>query len=291
MLLHKDSFNHQRKKHVEATNVATDDLFCTGMVVKDGLTVVGTEGSGHFSGNPHRYTLEEHYALRPRLDTDNVIIDPNNLTAGEAQALFHGNRHFEIEGTNATSALVTYGTTTGGIVLTTAGADNDQMIMRPLVGFDGATTMTAWNEVNWGTENQVVWECAIVTGASVASVLIWAGLKLTNTPTIATDANQVFFRFSTDDADTTWHCIDSIAGTDTNTATVNTVAVNTPYRFKIVIDSSRIAYFYINEVLVRTTSALTNDVDLIPFFGVQALAAAAKAVTVSYQKISRIFFE
>ena len=37
--------------------------------------------------------------------------------------------------------------------------------------------------------------------------------------------------------------------------------------------------------------AMKNDVDLIPYIGVQATSAAADTLTVYYQKISRILFE
>ena len=122
-------------------------------------------------------------------------------------------------------------------------------------------------------------------------VLYWFGLKLTNTPTIATDNDQVFFRFSTDDANTTWRCIDSIGGTDTNTDSGVTMTALTNYKLKIEIDSDRKASFYINDVMVHKTSALTNDVDLIPYFGIQALSAAAEHMTVHWLKISRILSE
>ena len=39
------------------------------------------------------------------------------------------------------------------------------------------------------------------------------------------------------------------------------------------------------------TGALTNDVDLIPYIGIEAGAAAAEAVNVHYQSISRHVFE
>ena len=38
-------------------------------------------------------------------------------------------------------------------------------------------------------------------------------------------------------------------------------------------------------------SALTNDIDLIPYIGIEAGAAAAEAVNVHYQAISRHVFE
>ena len=83
---------------------------------------------------------------------------------------------------------------------------------------------------------------------------------------------------------------------------------------KIVIDSDRKATCFINGVQYNVTStsgstggtavtavqpgvaaaktaALTNDVDLIPYIGIEAGAAAAEAVNVHYQAISRHVFE
>jgi hypothetical protein len=40
-----------------------------------------------------------------------------------------------------------------------------------------------------------------------------------------------------------------------------------------------------------TTAALTDDVDLIPYIGIEAGAAAAEAVNVHYQSMSRHVFE
>jgi len=116
-------------------------------------------------------------------------------------------------------------------------------------------------------------------------------LKLTNTPTVATDDDQVFFRYSTDDSDTTWQVESSIGGTDTSTSTTVSVAASTIYKFKIVINSDRKASCYINDTLVYTTAALTNDVDLIPYVGIQSLSAAADNITLFYEKISRVLFE
>lgn len=234
---------------------------------------------GNVRRSPSRYYLEEFFSHTPGVNGD--------LASATEATRVPRNKHFEVLGTNAVSGSVTFSATEAGNVLTTAGADNDQVIILPHLD----TGQTSWTGTKWGTENSVVWECAIRTGSSVAAVLIWAGLKLTNDPTIATDDDQVFFRFSTDDSDTTWHVIDSIGGTDVNTSTSVTVAASTTYRLRIEIDSDRKASFFINDTQVHRTAALTNDVDFIPYVGVQALAAAAKTITLGYEKISRDLFE
>lgn len=227
---------------------------------------------GNLSRSPGRYYLEEFFPQLPQL----------NASVGIA-----ANTNFEILGTNASDDDVTFSATIGGIQLQTDGGDNDQVIVLPHLD----SNQSAWTGIKWGTENQVVWECAIRTDASVAAILIWAGLKLTNTPTIATDDDQVFFRFSTDDSNTTWRCISSVGGTDTNTDSGVTVSASTTYKLKIAIDADRKAQFSINGAVVHTTGALTNDVDLIPYVGVQALTGAAKTMHLCYEKIGRVLFE
>ncbi len=219
-----------------------------------------------------RYVLEENFEQRPK----------KNASIG-----ITANPNFEILGTNVAEANVTWGSTVGGIEMKTAGADDDQVIVLPHLD----SNQTAWTEVNWGTENQTIWEAVIKTDSSISKTLIWAGLKLTNTPTIATDDDQAFFRFSTDDGDTNWHIVSSIGGDDTNDSTEVEVEASTIYYLRIEIDSDRKAHFFINNREVGATSALTDDVDLIPYVGVQALEGSAKHLYLSKEKISRYVYE
>lgn len=190
---------------------------------------------------------------------------------------------FEILGTNGTSALCTFNAE-GGITLTTAGADGDQMILLPHLD----TNQTAWTNVTWGTDRKTEWEAHIQSGGSIASSNVWAGLKLTNTSVTATDANQVFFRYEDDVNGGKWQAIYSIGGVDTETDTGIAAAADTMYYFKITIDSSRIARMYINGTLVNTSTALTDAIDLIPYIGVEEDGASgAKHIHVYSQRISR----
>ena len=182
------------------------------------------------------------------------------------------------------------------------------------------TDQSAWAKVLWGTENSVEWECSINLPA-IDNQKVWAGLKLTNDQLVATDANQIFFKFQTDATNSEafsdysyWHLVHSIGGTDYISQIPVTVAADTIYHLKIVIDSDRKATCFINGVQYNVTStsgstggtavtavqpgvaaaktaALTNDVDLIPYIGIEAGAAAAEAVNVHYQAISRHVFE
>ena len=262
-----------------------------------------------------RYYLEEWFKKKPGLNAVSII-DPDADSASALAAYVIANRDFETLGTNMTTALTTFSATHGGILMTTAGADQDQAILLPHLD----TNQTAWSGTQWGTENSVEWECSISLPA-IDNQKVWAGLKLTNDQLVATDANQIFFKFQTDATNSEafsdysyWHLVHSIGGTDYISQIPVTVAADTPYHLKIAIDSDRKATCFINGVQYNVTStsgstggtavtavqpgvaaaktaALTNDVDFIPYIGIEAGAAAAEAINVHYQAISRNVFE
>lgn len=234
---------------------------------------------GNFSRSPERYYLE----WMGRKVGVNGDIDAVYTT----EVARNVSTDFELLGTSAVSTCSTYSATDAAMLLTTTAADNDQVILLPHLDSE----YSPWTGVLWGTENQVIWEAAIKTPASVATILFWAGLKLTNVPTIATDADQVFFRYDTDDADAGWVVVSSIGDVDTEKASGISVEVDTIYRFRIEIDSSRKAHCYINDKLVDVTTALTDDIDLIPYIGMQNLTGGVRILAIYYEKISRVLFE
>jgi len=256
-----------------------------------------------------RFYLEEWFLQRPGL---NANID--QVSTVEVQRAL--NRNWEALGTNMTTALATFATTSAGILATTAGADQDQAILTPHLD----TAATAWAGCQWGTENEVHFETSIMLPA-IDNQKVWAGLKLTNDQLVATDDDQIFFKFQTDatnsEAFTTfanWHVVHSIGGTDHISALPIAVAANTPYHLKIEIDSDRKATAFVNGVQynltstagstggtsvtavqpgvqVTKTAALTNDVDFIPYVGIEAGAGAAEAVNVHHVCMSRNVYE
>ena len=256
-----------------------------------------------------RFYLEEWFLQRPGL---NANID--QVSTVEVQRAL--NRNWEALGTNMTTALATFATTSAGILATTAGADQDQAILTPHLD----TAATAWAGCKWGTENSVSFETSIMLPA-LDNQKVWAGLKLTNDQLVATDDDQIFFKFQTDatnsEAFTTfanWHVVHSIGGTDHISALPIAVAANTPYHLKIEIDSDRKATAFVNGVQynltstagstggtsvtavqpgvqVTKTAALTNDVDFIPYVGIEAGAGAAEAVNVHHVCMSRNVYE
>ena len=223
------------------------------------------------------------------------------------------NVNFEVLGTNMTTALATRNATVAAVTLTTAGADEDQAILCPHLD----SGQTAWTGVKWGTENQVTWEACIRTSSAIDNQNIWAGLKKTNAPEVATDTEQAYFTFLTD-ADnsgqsmsdfTKLHFVHSIGGTDYISQLPITVAASTNYHLKVSFDSDRKLSIFVNGVQYNITStagstggtavtqgdtksaAITNDVDLIPYIGIEANDGAAASLDVSYCAISRLIFE
>ena len=202
-----------------------------------------------------RYYLYESFSKKPGLNAV-AIIDPDADSASALAITQAANKNFEILGTNMTTALVTWAGTHGGILMTTAGADQDQAILLPHLD----TNQTSWSGTKWGTENSVEWECSISLPA-IDNQKVWAGLKKANDQLVATDTEQAYFKFQTDATNseafsdyTYWHFVHSIGGTDYISQIPVTVAANTPYHLKVVIDSDRKATCFINGVQYNITS-------------------------------------
>ena len=121
------------------------------LISKDSTTgLIQDRTLGDYPQDTRRFYLEEWFLQRPGL---NANIDQAS-TVEVQRAL---NRNWEALGTNMTTALCTFNTTSAGIVATTAGADQDQAIITPHLD----TAATAWAGCLWGTENQVHFETSI----------------------------------------------------------------------------------------------------------------------------------
>lgn len=193
-------------------------------------------------------------------------------------------RVFEILGNNATSVLCTHNVG-GGVRLTTAGADGDEMILVPHLD----ANQTGWDDMTGDTGEEVHWGTMIRTSSLlVTNTIIWAGLKLTNTEVEITDADQVYFRYEDDVNSGNIQFIYSIGGTDVEVDTGVAVVIDQNLHLKIVIDSLRIARGYINGVLVGTSTALTDSIDLKPYVGVADDGSTRAAfINIYGQTISR----
>lgn len=210
-----------------------------------------------------------------------IALDENSNAAAHLASTV-ADRNFEVLGLNATTATVS-AYAEGGLLFTTTTGANDQVILVPHLD----TSLTSWTGVTWGTDQQTEWECDIQLTATITSITVWAGLKLTNTSVTATDADQVFFRFGPAVNSGKWQAIYSIGDTDTATDTGVAAVASTRYHFKIAIDSSRIARMWMNGVLYATSTALTNATDFIPYIGVETTTTAARTLRLHSQAISR----
>jgi len=229
-----------------------------------------------------------------RLTYRKIWIRPPGLNA-DIESGTEGTREivdtdFELLGTNAVSTCATI-STTGGVKLTTTTSASDSCIILPHLD----TKQSAYATTLWNSAKSPSFETLVETGSNITDVTIWAGLKLTNTPVVATDDDQVFFRYQDTQGSGCWQLIHSVAGTDT-TYTVPTsicpaVAVSTRYKLRLEIGSDRTVNGYINDIPVRINpfGALTSLTTLKPYLGILTGAASAKHCTFKYFEIGQSY--
>jgi len=231
------------------------------------------------------------------------------------------NQNFVLGGAHGGSLQVSSGSgrssNFAGIKLVTGTSDNDYAVLTPR---DGETELptgsdsSAWSAVKFGTENKIQFSCAISTGNTITNAGIWAGLKLTEVPDYAADADQAYFLYATDDdlgaltSNGNLHFVYSVGGTDYITDLGITVTTNTVYKLQISIDENRKISISVNNAQhglvtsataggatqsVSTTKSLTmtDDIDLLPFIGIRSLSAASRGMQVGFVKISRDLYE
>jgi len=284
-----------------------------------------TQGFGLMDAR--RKYLSESFLQRPGLNGINVI-DPDANDATALAVTQAANKNFETLGTNYTTALTTFSATQAGIVMTTATADEDQGILLPHLDTNQtAWSGTKWgteNQVEWecsislpALDNQKVWAGLKLTNDQL--------------PQTDADQAYFYYATDDDNGQlidnyAPWYFIYSVNGTDYLTNTGITVAADTNYHFKISIDSDRKPSIFVNGVQYSvTTSAITafdgttsvtgttqatiaanysatnantqkgvalkNDVNLIPYIGIECGAGAAEVLNVHYTAISRHVFE
>jgi len=273
------------KADVIAESTAAAGVTVDSVLAKDGLLYTSAAASAGRANADYRLN-----ALLPRYRLEWVAgqrgkpaINADILDATEATRMI-ADPDFELLGTNAVSTCSAYNAE-GGITLTTTTGSGDQVILAPHLD----TSESAWSSVTWGTDQEVIWEARIQTPATITTMTIWAGLKLTDTSVTATDDDQAFFRFQPSVNSGKWQAISSIGGTDDAADSGVTVTASTDYHLAVAIDSDRLASFYIDGVLVKTSDALTDAVDLIPYIGVQTDTTAARKLVIRSQAIERAF--
>ena len=227
------------------------------------------------------------------------------------------NDHWALDGTNSAEKFINYAGAQPGLRVYTVGGDNDQVILHPKISNQGIDTdlnnVSPWRNVNFFSQHQTEFNIAISTYSTITNTAIWAGMKLSTPATYATDADQAYFLYATDDdmgALTTngnLHFIYSIGGVDYITDLGIVVAASTVYRLKLAFDESRRISVFVNGVQygltstpttttaggvtqsVKTTKSLvmTSSTVLFPVVAIQALAAEVKLLYCHFIKISR----
>lgn len=235
----------------------------------------------------NRFTLREEFDLAPALSTDTILTTTPTTTTFLAER--KANKHFELLGTNEVSSDCTL-CTTGGFNLTTHGGSTDSAIVLPHL----TAGYSPWTTTLWNTAKRPAWEATVRSGSVITLAKYWAGLKLTNTPTLTTDNDYVCFTYSTAVGGGIWQMSYGIANTDyvytVPTSIVAAVAASTIYNLRIEVNSDRTFMGYINGKPIANVpfGALTSLTTFIPYIGVISLTdAVAKTIEVKNITLSQ----
>lgn len=252
---------------------------------------------GPFYDPRNRFQLFECFEKLPALNAVTALPGSGTTspTAAEFLAYTLANKSFGVSGGNATTALCTQAAG-GGITLTTAGGANktDSEMISPLVN---TSQMSAWGSTLWSLSKNLIFRAWIQTPAAtpLASIQFHAKMALTAALNLTTDDEQ--FGFSILNGN--WILLQSIAGTDSvptfNSARIPVAALaSTEYELAILLDSSRVPYFYINGFCVGVGAATSTTgtpgtwAGLAPVVGViQHVDSVVAAITVRGLQLSR----
>ena len=284
----------------------------------------GLNGSPFSIRNPDRGYLEEYFVQKPGIsadahqalgNADATNVANTTILAARAAA----NKNFRATGASVSTAKVVHPGTHAGIKFECTATDGHQVIIEPHDQSLGAFSATG----QFGSENQVEWECAITTDAANLTVgTFWAGMKLTSTNVANTDTDQAYFVFAHDDDfgggtlndNTKLHFVVSTGGADRVYQLPITVAVNTQYRLGITFNAARQPSCWVDGVqyslggvaasdtgsnahgtAVKAGTeygpALADDKNLIPVVGLMSQTTTAVNLYVHYVKCSRVLFE
>lgn len=270
-----------------ANNVITDNSGGTAGSAPFTIAVIGT-GAASANQSDTANAIAKLAAAHTIMLTNvsKVTAEVNLIQAGLANVL--ASREWMLQGTAAVSSNVAL-TAGGGLTLTTATSANDQMI---IAARTGAVTAQGVASGRFPT-----FEAYVQTGASITDYILCLGLKLTATATVATDDDQIIFRYQNGVNSGFFQLVTSNAGTDTTvnlsaTSPANValaaVAVSTTYGFRIEVVEGFVVRFYLRVgttgdwALVATTAAnaIRTGITLLPFIILQTTTTAAKTATI-----------
>ena len=244
------------------------------------------------------------------LPKKNATIEQGHTVAAARNA----NRNWELTGQKADDINVTYGGGVCGAQLQTTDAVNDQMIIQPHLD-----EKTAIASHIFTTNDEPLWRCSIVTDTDVTNMIMWTGLKKTNTPEM-TDTDQIYFIYCTSSSSpwgdlasyTNWNIVYSINGVKYITDTQVKVESNMLYILKLRIDDERRVsctirkkgksasgvvidanhtHIELNVPSPGTTAPksapLKSGEEVTPFVGVQTLVAVKKTMHLTDVRLGR----
>lgn len=149
-----------------------------------------------------------------------------------------------------------------------------------IVGFSGYSD----------TAKELKFVCNFKTGTSVATEIIWCGLQPFNsTPVVATNDDQIFYRYEAGVNNGCWQVIISRAGVDTTYSTSVAVTASTWYSLEFCLDAGRYVFASINDQVVAPSpmAPVTASVNMIPVLGVQDQFGTPRNVVVSKMYVGR----
>jgi len=211
---------------------------------------------------------------------------------------------------------VQYDSNYSGIKLT---SDASTTSSQALIFTDNSSHNNPISNGGLKTNTLIEFETAITLPSVAADFSMIAGLKLTSTPLITTDADQAAFIFGQDEplvsgsadlvSNTTLHFVYSIGGADYITNLGLIMVADREYHLKIKINKQRKICIYVNGFQYGVTKtayssgnygnvatnsydeslALSDNISLYPLIGVQNSDSNtnARSVYVSYVKCSR----
>ena len=271
-------------------------------------------GSAFTSYDPHRTYYEEYWLQKPGL---NALL---SSSAGNFPQ--SANKNWEVLGTNMTTALCTFSTSSAGITVQTAGADNDQCIIFPHADANQSILSGSATDLRscWGSQNLPQFETVIKTdAATIDATAIRAGFSLTATAGAATltldaDEDSAFFIYAdNDDLGTitnngNWNFVYAVDNVTYVSDLGVPVETSKLYRLGIAVDLRRRVSAFINgkQYSLTATSAsggtttgkgtqksraLRDDAFFYPHVALQAHEATKKVLSCCYIKLSRHCFE
>lgn len=228
----------------------------------------------------------DRFSKRPILAAD---LDPATVNQTAQRLLTGANLDWIISGTNAANAGSALNTE-GGILLTTAGADNDQIVLSPATAIN-SIGQSPFGVTQWQPDHAARFEATIELPA-ITNITAQVGFALTTALDLTTDDDYIKFQFSTEGATSTanWTVATGVGGTDVELdAGIAPVAARS-IRLAIEIPASGRIRAYINglEVLKNTLAIPTAAANLIPIAGIQALEVADKSIAVREVICSRL---